>query len=105
MRAFLWTLSLLALAAAGAGAAPAPRSAAKAAGAVTFEAHVMPVLRANCVGCHNARMAQAGVMLDTLAAALKGPTKGPVIVPGKSKASALVAMISGPTPKMPPAAS
>ena len=83
-------------------AAAAPRNRSAAPGAVSFSKQIQPLFRANCVGCHNARQGQAGLALDSFARAMKGTTKGPVIVPGKSAESEMVAAISGPKPKMPP---
>src|SRR5437763_16395045 len=80
------------------GATAAPKTT----GPVSFAKQIQPLLRANCVGCHNAHQGQAGLALDSFARAMKGTSKGPVIAAGKSAQSELVAVISGPKPKMPP---
>src|SRR4051794_4390675 len=103
MRSIFYCVSLVFLATLAASAAPETPPPAKAAGGgVSFAKQIQPLLRANCVGCHNAHQGQAGLALDSFARAMKGTSKGPIIVPGKSAQSDLVAVISGPKPKMPP---
>ena len=70
----LLLLSPIATLAAPEGARP-PKGAAP----VSFAKQIQPLLRANCVGCHNARQGQAGLALDSFARAMKGTTKGAVI--------------------------
>jgi WD40 repeat protein len=77
-------------------------SAAPKGGTVSFAKQIQPLLRANCVGCHNTHQGQAGLALDSFARLMKGTTKGSIIAPGKSDKSEMVAAISGPKPKMPP---
>ena len=70
-----------------------------------FKKDVQPVLRRKCVMCHNERLSQNGVRLDDGDAALAGGYSGPVILPGKSAESKLIARVSS-TKKgfmMPPA--
>src|SRR5438067_465621 len=93
----LLLLSPIATLAAPEGARP-PKGAAP----VSFAKQIQPLLRSNCVGCHNARQGQAGLALDSFARAMKGTAKGPIVIAGKSAESELVAVISGPKPKMPP---
>ena len=53
-----------------------------------YEREVKPILRAHCFRCHGVRKQEAGLRLDTAAAALKGSENGHVIVsrqPGKSR--------------------
>jgi WD40 repeat protein len=80
---------------------PGSRPTASAARAVSFSKDIKPLLR-SCQGCHNATMLSGGFSLESLETALKGPPAGPVILPGKSKQSKLIAMVSGPMAKMPP---
>ena len=55
-----------------------------------FEKQVLPVLRADCMGCHKAGRAAGGLALDSSRAALlKGGAKGPAVVPGKPEKSPL----------------
>src|SRR5437763_17052919 len=80
------------------GATAAPKTT----GPVSFAKQIQPLLRANCVGCHNAHQGQTGLALDSFARLMKGTTKGSIVSPGKSDKSELVAVVSGPEPKMPP---
>jgi len=56
---------------------------------VRFEEDVLPVLAANCVACHNAKVREGGLMLDSVAAILKGGDSGPGVVAGKPAESVL----------------
>lgn len=70
-----------------------------------FKTDVQPLLQRKCVMCHNERVSQNGVRLDDGETALAGGYSGPVILPGKSGESKLIARVSS-TKKgfmMPPA--
>ncbi len=68
-----------------------------------FQADVLPVLRTYCLGCHNARDAEGGLVLEDHARMLKGNDDGPVLTPGKSADSDLWKVIAGQAePRMPP---
>src|SRR5262249_39205100 len=82
-----------------AGAAPTAKGKAAP---VSFSKQVAPLFKTNCAGCHNSKMPQGGLSLETLALAMKGGTHGLAILPGKSKASRLIEMVSGPMPKRRP---
>src|SRR5262245_14420755 len=56
-------------------------------GPVDFEKEVLPVLKNNCLACHNTTKAKGGLNLETPQLMLKGGDSGPVIVPGKSAES------------------
>jgi len=72
-----------------------PSTAAGAAAQAVFDQH--------CVKCHGPLEEKAGLMLDTLDAALAGSENGPVIVPGDAHASALVEVLQPDAdPHMPP---
>jgi mono/diheme cytochrome c family protein len=58
-----------------------------------FEAQVLPILRARCVGCHGGSGGQAGLDLSTREGIFKGGRSGPVIQPGASDKSPLVEKI------------
>jgi WD40 repeat protein len=62
---FLWASSCAAL-----GLAQSP---------VYFEDAVAPVLRKNCIACHNAKLAEGGLNLESFAAMSKGGDSGPAI--------------------------
>jgi len=83
---------------------PAPSPADVRAAETLFEQRVRPVLVARCQGCHGARVAEAGLRLDSRQALAKGADSGPVVVPGDSAASRLVAAIRrrGDLAAMPP---
>src|SRR2546423_4926044 len=70
---------------------------------VDFEAEVLPVLRDNCLACHNRTRAKADLVLETPADILKGGENGPAVVPGDAKASLLLqAAAHQSKPVMPP---
>lgn len=69
-----------------------------------FNVDVLPVLRANCLACHNTKDKKGDLVLETSAAMLKGGESGPAIVPGKADQSLLLAVASlRKEPPMPPA--
>jgi WD40 repeat protein len=75
----------------------------------TYWQDVRPVLRKNCIACHNARHVRdldvsGGLALDTYEAVLKG-AKEPIVRPGKSADSALLkAVVATDTEKRMPLA-
>jgi hypothetical protein len=66
-----------------------------------FVQKVAPLLRENCLQCHNPEKTKGGLDLSTRAAALEGGDKGPAVVPGDAGKSPLLQMVSGPEPRMP----
>jgi WD40 repeat protein len=54
-----------------------------------FNRQVLPIFRKYCVGCHNSKDAEAGLILQDFAQTIKGGTDGAVIVRGKSDESRL----------------
>ena len=50
---------------------------------VRFEDEVLPFLAANCTACHNAKVREGGLMLDSVKAILAGGDAGPGVVAGK----------------------
>ncbi len=66
-----------------------------------FAGKIAPLLKKNCLGCHNPDNARGGLDLSTRDATLTGGDKGPVLVVGDAAKSLLVKMIRGPMPKMP----
>lgn len=70
---------------------------------VSFSKEIVPLLRQNCVACHNASKAESELALDTVEAMLKGGAGGTVVVPAKSGESRLLAIAAGADePVMPP---
>jgi hypothetical protein len=82
-----------------------PGAPARAAEPVDYLRSVKPVLAARCYACHGALQQKSKLRLDTVALMKKGGTTGPVIVPGKSAASLVVAHVtaSNGNSRMPPA--
>jgi len=62
--------------------------------AADFTTDVAPLLKKRCVGCHGPANANSGLRVDSAAALLEGGYTGPVIVPGKSSASALIERVT-----------
>lgn len=58
-----------------------------------FEKEVWPIFRKKCYSCHNATLKQNGLRLDDGVSALEGGYAGPVILPGNSKDSKLLARV------------
>ena len=59
-------------------------------GAVDFEREVLPILRPNCLVCHNQTSAKAGLNLETPQTMLKGGESGPAIKPKQGSKSLLL---------------
>ncbi len=68
-----------------------------------FVKDIQPILQTRCILCHGPQTHMAGLRLDDRDLALKGSDSGPVILPGDSAASRLIAMVTGAGSKfMPP---
>ncbi len=65
-----------------------------AAQGVDYLRDVKPILASNCFACHGAKVQMAGLRLDTGASILKGSMTGPVVIPGKSAQSELIAALA-----------
>ena len=89
--------SLLAiLGASSARMAAQPQShSAQAHSKITFARDIAPIFQKSCNDCHGAEKPQAGLRLDSEAAALKGGESGAVIIPGDSEKSPLVKRLVG----------
>lgn len=57
---------------------------------VDFVTEILPIFRANCAACHNDKMAESGLSLESPAAILKGGEQGPAAVAGKGAESLLL---------------
>jgi len=70
---------------------------------VDFEKEILPILKNNCLACHNQTKAKASLILETPQEILKGGDSGPGVVPGKSAESLLLKVAAHQEdPKMPP---
>ena len=70
---------------------------------VDFEREILPVLKDNCLACHNQTKAKADLILETPQTILKGGESGPAVVPGKSVDSLILKVASHrEKPSMPP---
>src|SRR5206468_822178 len=68
-----------------------------------FNQHVLPVFRKYCNGCHNAKEAEGGLVLQDHARAMNGGDSGAVIVGGDSGKSRLWKLVTAQDEtKMPP---
>src|SRR5438093_6609778 len=71
--------------------------------AVDFESEILPILKNNCLACHNQTKAKAGLILETPQLIQKGGDSGPAVVAGKSAESLLLKVTSHrEDPHMPP---
>ena len=57
---------------------------------VDFALEILPILRKNCLACHNARDTEGDLNLETPATIAKGGESGAVVVPGKAGESLLM---------------
>src|SRR5205823_3584507 len=95
MRTF--RLSLLAVAFA------APALAADAPKKVTYDEHVLPLLKDKCVACHNLDKMSSGLVLNNYAMLMEGGASGVVVKPGDPDGSRLFLTMSHKVqPYMPP---
>src|SRR5205809_6123742 len=70
---------------------------------VDFEKEILPILRNNCLACHNKTTTNAGLILETPQDILKGSESGKVVVPKRSGDSVLLKIASHQAkPMMPP---
>ena len=63
-------------------------------GAVDYLKDIQPLVRSHCSACHGALKQKADLRLDTAQWMLKGGKNGPVLTPGTSSNSAIIARIS-----------
>src|SRR5215831_10895767 len=70
---------------------------------VDFEKEILPILKNNCLACHNKTTAKADLILETPQDILKGGESGKVLVPKRSDESLLLKIASHQVkPNMPP---
>lgn len=51
--------------------------------AVRFQDEILPLLSGSCTACHNQKIHEGGLILDSVKAILTGGDSGPSVVPGK----------------------
>ena len=77
--------------------------AASAADKVTYDDHVLPLLRAHCGTCHNGADRRGGLVVDDYAGLMQGGASGDAVIAGDSDLSYLYMLASHEDePKMPP---
>jgi len=98
MGAFIFVVAGLA------GTLALPIAEVKRSDPVDFEREILPVLKNNCLACHNQTKAKAGLVLETPQSILKGGDSGPAVVPGNPGESLLfkAAAHTDDDTKMPP---
>ena len=64
-------------------------------GPVDFARDLEPLFKQQCVMCHNAVLAQAGLRLDSREMAMRGGLSGPALVPGNAQTSLLLKRLLG----------
>lgn len=70
---------------------------------VDYHSEVMPLLRRACLACHNEKIAESGLNMETVAKMLAGGDSGPALVAGDATMSLLISRSSGAEePLMPP---
>jgi len=72
---------------------PIPIAAVKHDGPVDFEREVLPILKKNCLACHNSTKAESDLVLETPETIRKGGAEGPGVV-AKNSADSLVLMLA-----------
>ncbi len=63
-------------------------------GPVDFEQEILPILRKNCLACHNSTKAEGSLVLETPETIRKGGSEGPAVVAGKAGESLLLMLAS-----------
>jgi WD40 repeat protein len=99
-------LGTIPLSAAGApGTKAIAFSRLKRSATVDFEREILPMLKNNCLACHNQTKPKGGLVLETPPDILKGGDAGPAVVPGKPAESLLLKAAAHQDPEliMPPA--
>ena len=70
---------------------------------ITYNDHVLPLLKAKCGACHSADSAKGGLIVDTYTAIMAGGASGEVVIAGDTDGSRLYDLIAHKAePAMPP---
>ena len=80
----------LLLAVAGPVTAALPISPVTRPGPVDYHKEIHPILKANCIACHNKTTTKGDLNMETPALMLKGGENGEGIVPGKGAESLIL---------------
>lgn len=76
-----------------------PEAAAK----VTYDEHILPILREKCLGCHNADKKSGGLVLANYSGLMAGGSSGEIVLAGDVEGSRLYAVVAHKEePFMPP---
>lgn len=62
--------------------------------APSYDKDILPILRANCLGCHQGPTGKGGLQLGNIQSLVNGGHTGPVVVPGKSAQSYLFHLVA-----------
>lgn len=73
------------------GAVPLPRAATLVED--DYQQGVFPLLKKNCVACHNAKTAEGGLNLESHTALMAGGDSGPSVIPGDGQGSELLSRV------------
>jgi hypothetical protein len=80
-----------------------PFSCACAADKITYQDHILPILRDKCLGCHNQDKKSGGLRLNTFTNVMAGGSSGEVVKPGDPDNSRLYLQVTHKRePFMPP---
>ncbi|QVL32963.1 hypothetical protein KIH39_03335 [Telmatocola sphagniphila] len=83
--------------------AQAPKDSKDTKVKITYDQHIMPILREKCLSCHNADKAKGGLDLSTFSKMMEGGSSGEVVKAGDISSSRLYLLSSHKAePKMPP---
>ena len=75
----------------------------KKGGKITYDEHVLPILRDKCVACHSQDKARGGLMVHSFTSLMAGGSSGEVIKPGDPDGSRLYLLVAHKAePHMPP---
>ena len=95
MRTFIFLLAFSVIVSPSQAADPKPK--------ITYDQHVLPILKDKCLGCHNADKAKGGLDMTTYGKLIEGGASGEVVKPGDANGSRLFTLSSHKEePKMPP---
>jgi hypothetical protein len=82
---------------------PSPAADAKKPAKITYDEHVLPLLRDKCIGCHNPDKSRGGLVLSNFQKLMQGSSSGVVVKPGDPEGSPLFRVVSHKEePFMPP---
>jgi len=69
----------------------------------SFQNDIRPILTSHCTTCHNAKLREGGLSLESRESVLTGGKSGPAVIPGQPANSLLLTMVaSGAMPKVGP---